>query len=70
MNEATNQKSISTLPILFPSALFAGVGRLASDFVTFEEMRSGTMFKGRENFDRFRAKSRIATRHVGKSHEL
>jgi hypothetical protein len=44
MNEATDHKSISTLPILFRSALLAGVGRVTSDFVTFEELRSGTMF--------------------------
>jgi len=70
MNEATNHKSISTLPILFRSALFAGVGRVTSNFVTLEELRNRTMLRGRENFDRFRAKAKIATRHVGKSHQL
>jgi len=70
MNEATNHKSISTLPILFQSALFAGIGRVTSNFVTLEELKSGTMFRGRENFDRFRAQAKIATRHVWKSHQL
>ena len=65
-----NHNAISTLPILFGPALLAGVARAITSSDTFEEMGSGTMFRGRKNFDRCCSEVRITSRHVGNSHHL